>query len=114
MDKIDLSRLEVTLSTDRELRRKYEELIRRYAAEGERDVFQAAAKAAAELGVTVEAGASQAVDDDVLASVSGGVSLHGAGGTPPSVDSEPFNLNRWIGELLREGMKKDSAKHTIL
>ena len=106
MIELDLTRLEAALRADAELCRKYEGLIRTYAAEGEQDMLRAARRAAEALGLSSEQNGAAAMDDDALASISGGTSL-------PRTDAD-FSLNRWLGELLREAMKKDSAKNKKL
>ena len=54
-------------------------------------------------GISLEQDGAAALDDDALAAVSGGTSL------PHAIAD--FNLNRWIGKLLREVMKKNSEKN---
>lgn len=53
-----------------------------------------------ELGETRAEGVMK-LEDEELAEVSGGLALSGG----------EFNLNTWIGKLLRDWMKKDSARN---
>lgn len=102
MNREECKRLEEALNTDEGLRTRYGEALAR-AADGEQDPAKVAAKAAAELGFALSAnGAAEAIGDEALDSVSGGTAI-------PAAAEDAFNINTWIGKLLRGAMKKDSA-----
>ena len=104
MNSEELKRLEEALNTDEALRARYGEAMSRVAAGGEQDPARVAAKAAAELGYDLDSGsgAAKAIGDEALDSVFGGTAI-------PYVGESDFNLNTWIGKLLRGAMKSDSA-----
>lgn len=104
----EIKKLEAALSGDQELRERYREKIEDLAKQnGALRLPELAALAAEQIGYNLSASVfettaqMQPIDDDEIEAVSGG----------RSVDTgRAFNLNAWIGSLLRGLMLADSAE----
>ena len=104
----EIKKLEAALSGDQDLRERYREKVEDLARQnGALRLSELAALAAEQIGYNLSASAfetaaqMQAIDDDEIEAVSGG----------RSVDTgRAFNLNAWIGSLLRGLMLADSAE----
>jgi len=104
----EIKKLEAALSGDQDLRERYREKVEDLARQnGALRLSELAALAAEQIGYNLSASAfetaaqMQPVDDDEIEAVSGG----------RSVDTgRAFNLNAWLGSLLRGLMTADSAE----
>ncbi len=96
--------MEAALADDEALRERYAQQISLLTARGITDPSRIAVMAAEELGLFPEQadGVDGALDDDVLDLVSGGVSSRQTDG--------PFNFNAWLGRVLRDALKQNSAR----
>lgn len=103
----EIKKLESALSGDQDLRERYREKVEDLAKQnGALRLSELAALAAEQIGYNLSASAfetaaqMEAIDDDEIEAVSGG----------RSVDTgRAFNLNAWIGSLLRGLMIANSA-----
>ncbi len=105
--KDEIKRFEAALGTDRELRHRFEESVQEIArSDRTRRAAEIAAMAAAQLGYSLpvdcfeSAAAMEAISDDEIGTVAGGRAM----------PADEFHLNTWLGTLLRDVMKKDSAR----
>ena len=104
----EIKKLEAALSGDQDLRERYREKVEDLAKQnGTLRLSELAALAAEQIGYNLSASAfetaaqMQAIDDDEIEAVSGG----------RSVDTvRAFDLNAWLGSLLRGLMLSDSAE----
>ena len=102
----EVKRLEAALAADDQLRARYRDTMDEIArADRTRRGAEVAAMAAAQLGYSFPADAIEAMmamqplDDETVSAVAGG----------RQISAEGFNLNTWLGGLLRGMMKADSA-----
>jgi len=106
----EIKKLETALNEDQDLRERYrekvEDLVRKNSS---LRMTELAAMAAAQIGYDLPANMfetamqMEAISDDEIEAVSGGRIIE---------TDRPFNLNAWLGKLLRGLMQADSAGMT--
>ena len=104
----EIKKLEAALSGDQDLRERYREKVEDLARQnGALRLSELAALAAEQIGYNLSASAfetaaqMQPVDDDEIEAVSGGRGID---------TGRAFNLNTWLGSLVRGLMLADSAE----
>lgn len=104
----EIKKLQDTLNTDQELRERYRETVEELVKKNSSlPLCELAALAAEQIGYDLSANAfetaaqMEAVSDDEIENVSGGRGIDTV---------REFNLNAWLGSLLRGLMLSDSAE----
>lgn len=98
---------EQALQNDQALQDSFTSVVEELIRSGVQDEGELLRRSAEAMGVKLHGaargGAVEALEDDELNHVAGGKSLQG------DESIRPFNLNSWIGNLLRDLLKRNSA-----